>query len=357
MKECFGDLRRTGVRVGSALLALTVVLGSAPAKAATCTAPHDSLYVSDQSDNTVKRFDAVTGAYLGDFVTSSSGGLLGPNGIIFVRGKFFVANQNANTPNNGNILEYNGTDGDFLSDLFLDTNAHAPFNPHGIIHGFGHTLYVADVDGGKVIEFNDLTGAFLGNLVTTGYTGGFNPEAVVIGPDGLLYVSVDDETDSVPKYSILRFTPYNGKFLDVFTSNEATGCAANLYKPGGLTFGLDGNLYVASYASGTTDTDKILVFSPTGSCISTKTIVLDTPGGVPFQPQGIVFGPNGGLYAAGSAPFGTPNSLTGEIRVYNVSTKAFTVFAKPKTAGGPLGNPEFLTFGETDPMTLAYGFE
>jgi hypothetical protein len=34
-----------------------------------------------------------------------------------------------------------------------------------------------------------------------------------------------------------------------------------------------------------------------------------------------------------------------------VSTKNFTVFISP---GGPLGNPWYLTFGQTNPATLAY---
>jgi DNA-binding beta-propeller fold protein YncE len=43
----------------------------------------DTLYIGDGNDNTVKRFDADTGTYLGVFVTSGSGGFHGPRGLIF----------------------------------------------------------------------------------------------------------------------------------------------------------------------------------------------------------------------------------------------------------------------------------
>jgi hypothetical protein len=41
---------------------------------------------------------------------------------------------------------------------------------------------------------------------------------------------------------------------------------------------------------------------------------------------------------------------TGAIRRYDVTTKAFTNFVQP----GTLGQPWYLTFGYTDPATLAY---
>lgn len=51
-----------------------VVCSSGPAHAA------DSLYIGDDSDYTVKRFDAETGAFLGSFVSAGSGGVNGLTG-------------------------------------------------------------------------------------------------------------------------------------------------------------------------------------------------------------------------------------------------------------------------------------
>jgi len=71
-----------------AILALTVVLSTTLRTNADASENVDSLYIGDQTDpfaigNTVKRFNAETGAYLGAFVTSNSGSLHGPRGLIF----------------------------------------------------------------------------------------------------------------------------------------------------------------------------------------------------------------------------------------------------------------------------------
>lgn len=58
---------------------LFALLGS-PAHAA------DSLYIGDDSDYTVKRFDAETGTFLGTFVSSGSGGVNGLRGLVFCGG-------------------------------------------------------------------------------------------------------------------------------------------------------------------------------------------------------------------------------------------------------------------------------
>jgi len=42
---------------------------------------------------------------------------------------------------------------------------------------------------------------------------------------------------------------------------------------------------------------------------------------------------------------------TGAVRRYDVTTDTYTNFVAP---GGPLGSPWYLTFGKTDPATLAY---
>jgi hypothetical protein len=45
----------------------------------------------------------------------------------------------------------------------------------------------------------------------------------------------------------------------------------------------------------------------------------------------------------------------GAVRRYDITTKQFDVFVPPRPQGGPLGAPWYLTFGKTDPGTLAYG--
>jgi hypothetical protein len=334
---------------------LALILGGGINGSASAEEERDSLYIGDGSDNSVKRFDATTGAYLGAFVNSNSG-LDGPRGIIFVAGNLLLVNQNVDRPFPGEILQYSRQTGQFLGALvpcnppFNRTcDRHAPFAPRGLIRGLGHTLYVADLgdftttNPGRVAHFDTITGAFLGNLDHTGFTGQFFPRGVVFGPDDRLYVSVVGNLAAGDGLTgaILRFNPHTGRFIDVFTSNQASGCAQDLHRPEGLTFGPDGKLYVTSFRADASDTDKILIFSPDKTCVDK--IDLDQVGQARFFGQALVFGPQGFLFV--------PGFQTGEVRRYNVVTKTFTTFVPP----GHLQNPWYLTFGNTNPVTLAYG--
>ena len=325
----------------------------------------DSEYIGDGVDNTVKRFDARTGAYRGAFVVSGRGGLLGPRGLIFTRGSLYVANQNAGQTFDGEILQYRRTTGDFLSAL-VPCNppgwacaANGPFAPRGLIRGLGNTLYVADLGNfgtppDMVPQFDIKTGTFLGDLDITGFTGGFYPRGIVLGPDDLLYVSVVGNLaagDVLTGY-VLRFNPHSGRFVDIFTSNLAAGCAAHLHRPEGLVFGPDGDLYITAFRADPSDTDKILIFDGiTRACLNK--IDLDQVGQPRAFAQAILFGPGGFLFV----PINGNGPDTGAVRRYDVTNSSFpfTNFVSPSAQEGPLGQPWYLTFEDTNPKTLEYG--
>jgi hypothetical protein len=166
--------------------------------------------------------------------------------------------------------------------------------------------------------------------------GQFHPP--VRGGDRLLPAAAATASDPSPT----EFNPHTGRFIDIFTSNQASGCAQHLHRPEGLTFGPDGKLYVTSFRADASDTDKILIFSPDKTCVDK--IDLDQVGRSRFFGQALVFGPQGFLFV--------PGFQTGEVRRYNVVTKTFATFVPP---GDPLHNPWYLTFGNTNPVTLAYG--
>ncbi len=359
-------MKRDRFRAVSILFLAVALL--APARMRAEDNAKDILYIGDGGDNTVKRFDAANGTFLdtksGAFVLPGSGGLDGPRGIIFAArgGNLIVANQNVDQTFSGDILKYSPKDGRFLgaivpADAYCDV-PQAPCAPRGIVSGSGHRLFVADFGGGprgRVAQFDDETGAFLGNLDFGKFEGDafkeYHPRGLVFGPDGRLYVSVvgnlngPGERPADPNFDplagfILRFE--NDKLLDVFADNST--CPA-LHRPEGLTFGPDGKLYVTSFRADSTDTDKILVFAPDkhGACRQRDQINLDVAGGPRSFAQALLFGPGDHLFV--------PITNTGEVRRYDVHTKEYVQFVLP---GGQLHSPWYLTFGNTDPRTLEY---
>ncbi|WP_342598162.1 hypothetical protein MHB48_11150 [Psychrobacillus sp. FSL H8-0483] len=311
----------------------------------------DSLFIGDQRDDTVKRFDAVTGRFIGTFVTPGSGGLIGPQGLIFNHvGNLLVSNQNVDLPLNGNVLKYNGETGAFLGELVSSIQEGASFAPRGIVLSEHNILFVADViieENGqhgevRMYKNNGNTATLIRNLDHPP-SGEFFPRSVVIGPDGYLYVSVRNNPNTPEGQiggSVVRYNLKTGAFGGVFISPFS-----DLNRPEGLVFGPDGNLYITSFRADADDTDKILVFEgKTGTFI--KKIDLDEVGGPRAFAQAILFGPEGKLFV----PITGNGPDTGSVRRYDVECGSFDVFIPP----GILGMPFYLTFGNTDPGTLAY---
>jgi hypothetical protein len=319
---------------------------------------HDVVDIGDNNDNSIKQFDAKTGAYIGTLVAPGGGGLAGPRGLIDRNnGQLLVANQNVNLPTNGEIDRYDDQTGAALSPLVPASSPNSPFAPRGMVLD-DKVVYVANMEdsepadlsaNGEIKEYKPGNGKFLGNLYPTGLAGKFNPRAVVFGPDGSLYVSAFDTANPLVG-NIIKFNTSTGAY-SVVAFNNGDGIAdpgetADLHRPEGLTFGPDGNLYVTSYQANASDTDKILVLNGTTGQLQ-KEIILDNVGGDRAFGQAMAFGPKGDLFV----PISGTGPDTGAVRRYNVSTGTYTNFVAP---GGPLGSPWYLTFGKTDPATLAY---
>lgn len=178
---------------------------------------------------------------------------------------------------------------------------------------------------------------------------------VVIGPDGLLYVSVFNIDDPNSGW-VLRFDPNTGAFLDLFIESNSEN---NLHRPEGLVFNPDGSkLYITSFRDidpNVIDTDKILVFdAETGVYLDEDKIELYAVGNPRAFAQAILFGPGGKLFVPING--GSPETK-GSVRSYDVESKMFDELVPPASEEGPLGEPWFLTFGNTDPVTLAYHSE
>lgn len=303
----------------------------------------DTLYVGDGGDNTIKSFDANSGAFLDTSDGPGISGLAGPRGIVVDAGTLLVINQNASLDIPGEVLRYDTTTGAFLGALIPSTDEHAPFAPDGIVLGSQNDLFVANVfrksnsvpPPGRVNRYaND--GAALGTFKLKNNE--HHPRGVVVGPDGLLYISARDFKSGLGG-TVLRYdADGNAK---VFIDDK--GGPGKLNRPDGLVFGPDGRLYVTSFQAGPGDTDSIRIYDADGKFVNKIDLHNGTTEPRVFA-QSVLFGPNGKLFV--------PISNTGEVRRYNSPTTGdYDPFIP---AGDALANPWFMSFGNTNPSTLSY---
>lgn len=342
----------------------------------------DSLYIGDATDNTVKKFDARTGKYQGLFVTNNrcpanptspppAGCLYLPTGLIFYeQGRLLVATQNVNLPIAGAVYAYDGRTGAFKDAVVPYTANNAPPSPQGIIlyapSGKNEApLFMASVVGsttsdGVVQAFTDKSGVAdlprpPTKLIPSDF---FHPRGVVIGPDGLLYVS-NVRVNGGTGGDILRYDPETLKFKDIFVS-DADGSKYDFNRPEGLVFGPDGNLYVTSFRvnpPATVTSDKILIFAGPGQHYTPHQAVpgaligkidLDQAGQDRAFAQALLFGPSGRLFV----PVTSGGTYAGQVRRYNVTDLkhiSYDIFAASSSSSW-----WFLTFGNTNPVTLNY---
>jgi len=150
----------------------------------------------------------------------------------------------------GTILRFDGATGEFI-DEFVTTNSGGLKHPFGMVFGPAGKngkkldLYVVDFADNNVVRYDGKTGDFIETFVTDGSGGLDGPFNLIFGPDGNLYVS--------DLSGVLRYQgpsgPTPGAFIDEFVSPDSGG----LLTVGGILFGPDGNgdahqdLYVANF--------------------------------------------------------------------------------------------------------------
>ncbi len=279
-------------------------LSIAPTSPALAQADGYDLYVSSRDNNSVKRYDGVTGAYLGDFVPSGSGGLaltqevaFGPDGRLYVSGRGTSAIL-VYDPRTGAFL------GEFTSGYTLDEPTKMTFGPDGM-------LYVSQWGQSKssVARFDAQTGEFIDEA-----TGNLNdPMGHAWDADGNLYVIGFGSRD------VRRYTP-DGEFIDVFVSSF------NLEGPVNLWFAGDA-LFIIDWQRG-----AVLEYDgATGAYRSTLVTGMT-------RAEGWTYDPSGRLYVADWAD--------DVVDQYNAETGEFLgVFV----SSGGLSTPNSIAFGERFP--------
>jgi DNA-binding beta-propeller fold protein YncE len=299
-----------------ALAVVTVLL--APGVRA---AKQDLLVADRGTNNKVLRYDGVTGAFLGEFVTAGSGGLefpfgmtFGPDGNLYVsEGQRFSDGTPATEPR---VIRYDGANGDFINPftpVFPSPIRYIVFGPDGDL--YGSTL-------GVVFRADGTTGEILHDAFCDVGLGEFG-NGLAFGPDGNLYVG------SFSGNEVVRCDGTTGDFIDVFAEIPLAGTDGNV---GQVIFGPDGNLYVSLTNTG----NDILRFDgSTGELLGSFIPAEDVH---PDGPVGMVFGPDGNLYVTARD--------TDQVLRYDGTTGDFIdVFA----SGGGLDEPSGLVFFAPEP--------
>jgi hypothetical protein len=322
------------------------------------------LFVADFGGDNVLRYDGASGAFVDTFVPKHSGGMNQPYGVLFGpdgngdgRKDLYVSTgENGGPGQLKAVLRYDGVTGALIDEF---TKGGDLQSPTGIIFGPDGSLYVATGtggSGGRVAHYDGRTGAFLGDFVAPGSGGLRAPSGMVFGPSGNNSKKLDLYVSSRATHNILRYDGSTGAFLGDFVVSGSAG----LDTPQGLTFGPDGNLYVASSAILNNNARGVLRFQgptgPTPGAFLDTFVPADT--GALRTPFGPIFGPDGNgdgqfdLYVTSSRFNGvTGNKAT--VKRYDGVTGAFIDTFVTEGSGG-LDEAQFLTFTETDPVTLAY---
>jgi hypothetical protein len=333
--------------------------------------PSGYLVVASYDNNRVLRYNESTGAFVDQIDPNNLANLKEPTGVLFGPDHNLYVSDRVFQGRTGQqaVLKYNGTTGAFQS-VFASQNIGSP---RGILFGPDGNLYVADggitsTGNATIDRFDGKTGAFLDYFVPLTSGGLAHPAFMVFGPDGNLYV------DEFAAGSILRYygpnsanpgapDPAPGQTGAVFVPPASGGLDA----PQGITFGPDGNIYVASTnefisSNGISPPGAVLKFEGSsgpnpGAFLGT--FVASGYGGL-ANPSGVLFGPNGDLYVSSYV-----NDLGGTGKIFNAESGTSMVlrYAGPTgaflgtfvaTDSGGLHCPIFMTFTETDPTTLNY---
>jgi outer membrane protein assembly factor BamB len=284
---------------------------------------YGQLFVTDQAQNEILKFDSPgTGTV---FVPSGqtwsplqpTGLTFGPDGNLYVVGT-----------GNGEVLRFNGTTGapdgqpQPLLQNSIFTTGPAFSDAQGIAFGADGNIYVTNDN--NVSQFNGTTGVFMHKFTLLSNNPNSNPffAGITLGPDGKLYVADQNgsQSDSFGD-SILRLDPTN--LLNPFSTFVPSN-TDGMEGPTGVTFGLDGNLYVASPATLRASGGIVRRFSGTTGAFIDEFVspVAANNGGLNF-PNGLVFGPDRNLYVGSSFHAPPINPVDSFVGRYNGSTGAF----------------------------------
>lgn len=237
---------------------------------------HQDLYVTSASTDNVLRYDGLTGAFLGAFVASGSGGLNDPTALVFgPDGNLYVA-SGAHTEFNNRILRYNGSSGAFMNEFVSAGSGGLTLAPTGGLrfgpdtNGDGSSdLYVSNGEVDSVLVYSGSSGAFLNTFINSGLGGLDDPKGLLFDGSGNLLVL------SAANNSVRRYVHGYQEVLNVTLSAPCGQAVSIQYASADGTARLADGDYVA--ASGT------LTFQPGETSKAILVRVLDDTAAEPIE--------------------------------------------------------------------------
>lgn len=178
--------------------------------------PDGHVYVTSTHTNEILRFDGSSGAFLGAYVSSGSGGLSEPNALTFGEdGRLYVGGIGSDA-----VHRYRGpsepSPGGFVDNFVSPGSGGLNSMPSGGLQfGPGGDLYISDRDASSVLRYNGSTGAFIGVVVSPGQGGISKAGGFTFDAAGRLYVSSQDSNQ------VLRYGPATEAVLTVTLSHPS----------------------------------------------------------------------------------------------------------------------------------------
>ncbi len=289
--------------------------------------PDGNLYVGSYVTDEILRYSP-TGAFMGAFVSSGSGGLKRPavDGLAFrPDGWLYVASYD-----NSNVLRFNAATGAY-HDVFIPSGSGGLTQPQGMTFGPDGNLYISSSGTNQILRYSGSSGAYLGSFVAAGSGGLSGSRCMVFGPDSNLYV-VSSNTQSV-----LRYSGSTGAFIDAFIPSNRGGLSG----PGELLFN-NGSFYVASQG-----TKQVLRYDAMTGAFLDAVDPANSSG--LDRPIGLLLGTDGSLLVGGYNEIKRYGATTGAVFSVSLSSPwPATVTVDYTTANGSaLTNSDYLSTSGT----------